>query len=232
MSDALAGRRVLVTGASSGIGRALTEALVARGATVIAAARSTAKLAELAETLGPTVVPVTADVTDAADVARLVAVAEPLDALVNNAGIGHVVPFVASDAALWQATLETNLVGPLRLMHAVLPAMLAAGRGVVVNVGSASASGWPYLALYAASKSALQTASLAIDREIADQGVRVLHVVIGPTVGTEFGFRSDPTHLPAAAQVWTALDIPWNVDMNTPADSAAQILDALVAALR
>ncbi len=231
MSAALAGRRVLVTGASSGIGRALVDLLVARGATVIAAARRAEALAALADTLGPAVVPVPADVADGLEVARLAAAAAPLDALVNNAGIGYVAPFVGSDPATWQATLDTNLVGALRLMHAVLPGMLAAGRGVVINVGSASASGWPYLALYAGSKAALQAVSIAIDREIAGQGVRVRHVEIGPTVGTDFGMRSDPAHLPVAARVWTALDIPWNVGTGMPADAAGVILDALMAEL-
>lgn len=231
MSAALAGRRVLVTGASSGIGRALAEALVAHGAQVIAAARSAQKLATLADALGAALVPVPADVANPADIERLVAAAGPLDALVNNAGIGHVTSFVESDPARWQATLDTNLTGALRLMHAVLPAMLAAGRGVVVNVGSSSASGWPYLALYAASKAALRTVSLAVDREIAGRGVRVLHVEIGPTVGTDFGTRSDPRYLPVAAQTWTALAIPWNVNPATPAASAGTILDALCAAL-
>jgi 3-hydroxy acid dehydrogenase/malonic semialdehyde reductase len=231
MSDALAGAAVLVTGASSGIGRALAAALVARGARVVAAARSAERLASLAGTLGPALTPVVADVGSAADVERLIAAAGRLDAVVNNAGIGYVTPFLESDPATWRATLDTNLLGALLVTRAALPAMLAAGRGVVVNVGSASAAGWPYLALYAASKAALHAASIALDREYAERGVRVLHVEIGPTQGTEFGSRSDPAHLPAAARAWTTLGIAWNTGLISPAQSADTIVRALVTAL-
>ncbi len=232
MSDPLRGCAVMVTGASSGIGRALATALVGRGARVVAAARSTDRLATLAAELGAACEVVTADVARPDDVERLVAGAGRIDAVINNAGVGYVEPFLASDPAAWRATLDTNLVGALLVARAALPAMLAAGRGVVMNVGSASASGWPYLALYAASKAALHAASVALDREYAGRGVRVLHVEIGPTQHTDFGARSDPAHLPAAARAWTALGIPWNVGVTNPPDSAAAILATLAGVLK
>lgn len=231
MSDPLRGAAVLVTGASSGIGRALAAALVGRGARVVAAARSADRLAALAAELGPALEPVTADVTAPADVRRLVAGAGRLDAVVNNAGIGRVEPFLDSDPAGWRATLDTNLVGALLVARAALPAMLAAGRGAVLNVGSASAAGWPYLAVYAASKAALQAASVALDREYAGRGVRVRLVEVGPTQDTEFALRSDPAHLPRAGRAWSELGIPWNAGTTTPAHSAEVILAALAAAL-
>lgn len=231
MSVAFAGRSVLVTGASSGIGRALAVALVARGARVVAAARSADRLAALAAELGAALEPVAADVAAAGDVERLVAGAGRIDAVVNNAGIGQVEPFLESDPDAWRTTLDTNLVGALLVARAVLPAMLAAGRGAIVNVGSASASGWPYLALYAASKAALHAASVALDREYAGRGVRVLHVEVGPTAGTDFGARSEPAHLPTAARAWSELGIPWNVGVGTPEGAADAILAALAAAL-
>lgn len=231
MSDVLAGAGVLVTGASSGIGRALASALVGRGARVVAAARSADRLATLAAALGPSLETVVANVADPADVRRLIAAAGRLDAVVNNAGIGHVEPFLESDPERWRATLDTNLIGALLVARAALPAMLAAGRGVVLNVGSASASGWPYLTLYAASKAALHAASIALDQEYRGRGVRVLHLEIGPTQGTDFGSRSDPTHLPEAARAWTELGIPWNVGVSGPDGAAAVLLDALARAL-
>jgi len=234
MSHDLSSRAVVVTGASSGIGRALALALVARGARVVAAARSTDALAALAAAAGPALTPIGADVRDAGAVARLAAAAAdagPIDAVINNAGFGQVEPFLASDPQRWGATLETNLVGALLVARAFLPGMLAARRGVIVNVGSASASGWPYLTLYAASKAALQAASLSLDREFAAQGVRVLHVEVGPTAGTGFGDHSDPAHLPAAREAWTALGIPWAVDVRLPDETAATILTTLTAAL-
>ncbi|MDX2169571.1 MAG: SDR family NAD(P)-dependent oxidoreductase [Deltaproteobacteria bacterium] len=225
--SALADRTVLVTGASSGIGRALALALVAQGAQVIASARSSDKLASLAAEAGGRLTTVVADVSDAAAIQRLAESAGAVDAVVNNAGAGRVEPFLASDPTAWRATLDTNLVGALLVTRAFLPAMLAAGRGVIVNVGSASASGWPYLTLYAASKAALHAASLSLDRELAPQGVRVLHVEVGPTAGTGFGDHSDPQHIPAARDAWTALGIPWAVDVCLPHESAATILSAI-----
>lgn len=229
--SALRGRTVVVTGASGGIGRSLAVALVAEGGEVVAAARSADKLAALAAELGPALRPVTADIAKPGDVQRLAAAAGSVDAVINNAGLGHVEPFLDSDPQRWRATLDTNLVGALLVTRAFVPAMLDAGRGVVLNVGSASASGWPYLTLYAASKAALHAASLALDREYAGRGVRVLHVEIGPTAGTGFGDHSDPAHLPAAARAWTALGIPWRTGLTTADDAAATLLGALRDAL-
>lgn len=223
----LAGRTILVTGASSGIGRALALALVAGGARVVAAARSTDKLASLAAEAGSGLTTVTADVSDAAAVQRLAETAGAVDAVVNNAGAGRVEPFLASDPGAWQATLDTNLIGALLVARAFLPGMLAARRGVIVNVGSASAAGWPYLALYAASKAALRAASLSLDQELAPQGVRVVHVEVGPTAGTGFGDHSDPRHIPTARDAWTALGIPWAVDVRLPHETAALIVSTI-----
>jgi len=231
MSTPLAGRSVVVTGASAGIGRALVRDLVAAGARVVAAARSADKLAALAAELGPALQPVRTDVTEPADVERLAAAAGAVDAVVNNAGLGHVEPFLASDPARWRLTLDTNLIGALLVARAFLPDMLAAGRGVVLNVGSSSTTGWPYLTLYAASKAALQSASVALDREHAGRGVRVLYVELGPTNSTDFGTHSDPAHLPLAARAWTELGIDWQPNASTPDSSARVVGAALVRAL-
>jgi NAD(P)-dependent dehydrogenase (short-subunit alcohol dehydrogenase family) len=172
-----------------------------------------------------------ADVADARAVERFAATAGGVDAVINNAGLGHVEPFLSSDPARWRQTLDTNLIGALLVTRAFLPGMLAAGHGVIVNVGSTSASGWPYLTLYAASKAALQAASVALDREHAGRGVRVLHVEIGPTGGTDFGTHSDPTYLPLAARAWTELGIAWDPGMSTPETSAVKVCAALEAVL-
>lgn len=232
MSAPLAGRTVVVTGASSGIGCALARDLVGGGARVIAAARSADKLAGLADELGDRLVPVPVDVVDPASVERLAAAAGAVDAVVNNAGLGHVEPFLAGDVARWRLTLDTNLLGALLVARAFLPGMLAAGRGLIVNVGSASATGWPYLTLYAASKAGLQAASVALDREHAGRGVRVRYVEIGPTAGTGFGMQSDPAHVPVATQAWTNLGIDWGTDVTAPAVSARTIRVAIESGLR
>jgi 3-hydroxy acid dehydrogenase/malonic semialdehyde reductase len=227
MSAALADRRVVVTGASSGIGRALAGALVAEGARVIAAARAADALRQLAVELGASLEPVAADVAQPAHVERLAAAAGAVDAVVNNAGIGYVEPFLESDPARWRETLETNLVGALLVTRAFLPGMLDAGRGLIVNIGSASASGWPFLTLYAASKAALQAASVALDREHAPRGVRVQYVEVGPTAGTDFGLASDPRHLPTAARAWTELGIAWRTDVASAETTARMIVGAI-----
>ena len=232
MSGVLRGRTVVVTGASSGIGRALAGQLVSGGARVIAAARSADKLDALAGELGSALVPVPTDVTEPSDVERLAALAGTVDVVVNNAGLGHVEPFLVSDPARWRLTLDTNFVGALLVARAFLPAMLAASRGLIVNVGSSSVSGWPYLTLYAASKAALRTASIALDREHAGRGVRVIHVELGPTNFTDFGYHSDPAHLPTAARAWTELGIDWLPDAATPETSARVVGDAIVRALQ
>ncbi len=227
MSAALVDRTVVVTGASSGIGRALAGALVAEGARVIAAARAADALQQLAVELGASLKPVAADVAQPAHVERLAAAAGAVDAVVNNAGIGYVEPFLESDPARWRETLETNLIGALLVTRAFLPGMLDAGRGLIVNIGSASASGWPFLTVYAASKAALQAASVALDREHAPRGVRVQYVEVGPTAGTGFGLASDPRHLPTAARVWTELGIAWRTDVASPETTARMIVGAI-----
>ena len=227
MSAALTDRRIVVTGASSGIGRALARALVAEGARVIAAARAADALRQLAVELGPSLEPVAADVAQPTQVQRLAAAAGAADVVVNNAGIGYVEPFLESDPTRWHETLETNLIGALLVARAFLPAMLDAGRGLIVNIGSASASGWPFLTLYAASKAALQAASVALDREHAPRGVRVQYVEIGPTAGTGFGLASDPRHLPTAARAWTELGIAWRTDVASPETTARMIVGAI-----
>ena len=125
----------------------------------------------------------------------------------------------------------TNLIGALSVTRAFLPLLLERGGGLVVNIGPASAAGWPHVALYAASKAALHAASIAIDRELRGSGVRVLSVEIGPTAGTGFGSRSDPTEVAAAIGAWTELGIAATEELSTADGSAQRIVDAIEAAL-
>src|SRR5439155_9381573 len=151
MRDPLAGRTAVVTGASSGIGRALTLRLAARGMRVVAAARSADALRELAREAGAPVHVVQIDVTREDSVAELRETARRacgrVDVVVNNAGVGYVEPFASSPVVHWHETLATNLIGALCVTRAFLPLLLESGAGLVVNVGSASAAGWPHVAL-------------------------------------------------------------------------------------
>jgi len=231
MTDPLAAKVVVVTGASMGIGRALVLALARRGARVVAAARSEEMLDQLAAEGGPSVTAIPVDVADEGSVRRLAATVsrhcDAVDAVVNNAAIGHLAPFLESSPAEWREIIDINLVGALHVTHAFLPGMLAAGAGLIVNIGSTGASGWPYLTLYSATKAGLQAVTVALDREYAGRGVRVLSVELGPTQPTGFGARfRNPDHLAAATDAWTALGIDWNRPI-APEESAQRILTTL-----
>ena len=233
MSDRSRGRVVVVTGASSGIGRSLALQLVRRGVRVVAAARSEDKLRQLSAEAGPSLVAMPVDVADEGAVGALAKEVErrcgAAHAVVNNAAIGHLAPFLESTAGDWREIIDINLIGALQVTQAFLPAMLAAGRGAIVNVGSSGAAGWPYLTLYSATKAALQAATIALDREYAGCGVRVLSVEIGPTHGTGFGSRfRKADHVAAATRAWTELGIDWNRPV-APEASAQRVVAAIEA---
>lgn len=234
MADPLTGRLAVVTGASRGIGRALAVHLAARGMRVVAAARSAEELSALASEADGAVAPVVTDVTDPASIRRLAEAARRLgriEAVINNAGVGYLEPFLDSDERHWREIVDTNLFGALQVARAFLPDMLAAGQGVVVNVGSSGANGWPYLALYGASKAALQAASVALDREFAGRGVRVLSVEVNNTSGTRFAAGFDPQLFEFATGRWAELGIIENMTVATPEESAQTIAEAIETAL-
>ena len=186
------GAVALVTGASAGIGAAIAEVLVARGCRVICAARRQDGLEALAGRLGPGCHPLALDVTDAAAVAgligRLPAELRGIDILVNNAGsdVGGRRPFVDGDVEDWAATIETNVIGLIRVSHAVIAGMAARGRGHVVNLGSVAGLGpYPECNVYTASKYAVHGFSNNLRMDFAGSGVRVTEVLPG-TARTEF----------------------------------------------
>ncbi|HTU13099.1 MAG TPA: SDR family oxidoreductase [Allosphingosinicella sp.] len=176
------GKRILITGCSSGIGRALAVELTARGHEVIATARRLEALADLDVTTR-----LQLDVTDEASVADAVAAAGPVDILVNNAGVGFWGPVETASGAEVQALFETNVFGPLRVLRALLPGMRARGAGAIVQISSAAAQrSNALLGHYAATKAALEAHSLALRIELAPFGIKVTMVVLG-AVETEFG---------------------------------------------
>ncbi|GAB3592391.1 oxidoreductase [Angustibacter peucedani] len=179
---------VLVTGCSSGIGRAVALDLLAHGHTVYATARRPETLDELAEA-GAQVLPL--DVTDEASMTAAVAAVEAahgqVGTLVNNAGYGEygAVEEVSIDAVRRQ--FETNVFGLSRLVQLVLPGMRRAGRGRVVNIGSMGGRiTFPAGGYYHASKYALEAISDALRVEVAPFGVEVVLVEPG-MIRTGFG---------------------------------------------
>jgi short-subunit dehydrogenase len=197
------GARVLITGASSGIGRALAVRLAGRGAVLALGARRLELLDELADEISaagharPHVLATDLGVRGAAaelGARALAAFGGGIDILVNNAGTsltGAQSRLADSEAA--RAVFETNLWAPLGLVGAVLPTMRAAGHGMIVNVTSTVQSvPLPLLGYYAASKAALAQATRSLRLELAETPIRVLEVVPG---GTDTALR-DVDELP------------------------------------
>jgi len=182
MSD-MRGKVALVTGASSGIGRATGEAFAARGATVVLAARREVELAALAkeiEARGGKASFVVTDVAIAKDVERMVAHTIEkfgrLDYAVNNAGIeGKLAAITELPEQEWDRVLDANLKGTFLCLQHEARAMLAGGHGgAIVNVGSVNSFlGFPTGSAYVASKHGLIGLTSSVSAELASQGIRV-----------------------------------------------------------
>ncbi|PSQ20446.1 oxidoreductase [Halobacteriales archaeon QS_9_67_17] len=185
-------RTVLITGCSSGIGRATARAFHEEGWTTYATARDPADIADLEETGCRTAA---LDVTDGEQVTAVVdrAIDETgrIDCLVNNAGYGQHGPAEDVPTELFSQQLDVNVLGPHRLTRAVLPHMRAAEDGTVVNVSSvAGRIAPPGMGAYAASKFALEGYADALRNEVAQFGINVALVEPGP-VETAFRDRVD-----------------------------------------
>jgi NAD(P)-dependent dehydrogenase (short-subunit alcohol dehydrogenase family) len=179
------GRVALVTGANRGIGRALVEALVERGARrVYAAARRPEALAELAEASEGVVVPLRLDVTQADEVERAAARADDVDLLINNAAVvAHT--FGGFGDPIWIDAVrqehEVNVVAPLRVSQAFAPVLARQGGGALVNVGSvAGLAGLPLVLTYSTTKAALHSLTQSTRQMLREQGTRVAGVYPGP----------------------------------------------------
>ena len=206
MAYDVAGRKVLVTGASSGIGAGLAEALAAAGATVGIVARREQRLAEVLERCrrhSPASRMWVADLADpkAVDEVAAAAVRElgGVEVLVNNAGIPKRRRVTALDPATVDALMNINYSSPVRLTLALLPQMLERGEGRIVNISSVAATlSPPGEAAYAATKAALTVFSESMAVELWDTGVKVMVVYPG-VVDTEL--FTLPDNDPFVAQV-------------------------------
>lgn len=169
--------RILVTGAGSGIGRATAAVLTSAGHEVIATARDAQALAGL-----NVAQPLPLDVTDAGSVPSCIAACGPIDALVNNAAINAHGALETYPIDTARACLETNTLGALRMIQAVLPGMRERRSGVIVNVSSVEGRiATPFGGLYAASKFALEAISESLHYEVGHFGIRVVIVEPGYT---------------------------------------------------
>ena len=198
---ALAGRTAVVTGASSGIGRAIAESLGAAGAHVVLGGRTSdamqASLAHITESGGTGEVHVH-DVRDPAQARGLVEQAVTstgrLDVMVNNAGVSYPEPIVDGDAEHWRIMLETNVLALLVGSQAAVHAMRACGaEGHIVNISSVASLN-PASGVYGATKHAVRCINETLRRELMDDPIKVVSVMPG-AIATSFARNFDPAVL-------------------------------------
>jgi NAD(P)-dependent dehydrogenase (short-subunit alcohol dehydrogenase family) len=182
----------LITGCSTGLGRALAEAVIAAGHNAVVTARDATRVADL----GPAerVLPVALDVTDPAQVAAAVRQADErfggVDVLVNNAGYGYRAAVEEGEDAAVRALFETHFFGSVAMIKAVLPGMRARRSGAIVNISSIGATVTPVgSGYYAAAKAAIEGMSGALRGELAPLGISVTVVEPG-AFRTDFAGRS------------------------------------------
>ncbi|MGH2447802.1 MAG: SDR family NAD(P)-dependent oxidoreductase [Chloroflexota bacterium] len=178
MSATLAGKTALVTGASRGIGEATARAVAREGAAVVLAARSAARLEEVATEIrhdGGEARAIAADVGDVDQVRSTFEQAGPVDILINSAGILQPVGTVLDDEPdAWSRNIAINLDGVFYTCHYALPSMLDRGWGRIVNVSSGAARGsqvrW---SAYSAAKAGVEALTAVLAKEVGEQGVHV-----------------------------------------------------------
>ncbi|RJG08270.1 oxidoreductase [Massilia cavernae] len=237
MND-LSNKLWFITGASAGFGRALCEQVIARGGRLLATARDVAALADLAAMAPERVALAPLDVTNPAQIAAAVALAEArfggIDVLVNNAGYGYLGAIEEASDAEVRAQFDVNFFGLAALTRAVLPSMRARRSGKIINMSStAGTRGNAGVGYYAASKWAVEALSEALAQEGAPFGIGVLIVEPGP-FRTNFSGSAiaHPAHpIPAyegaaAARAWSAsLD---GTQAGDPVRAAALIVDTAI----
>jgi short-subunit dehydrogenase len=209
-STKIEGTTALVTGANRGIGRAITEALLERGASrVYATARDPQKLADLSERYGDRVVPLELDVTDAERVHEVASEAGDVQVVVNNAGVA-LGQDLFGESIVDQARqeMEVNYFAPLELLTRFAPALIRNGGGALVNVSSVGGlTNFPFYPTYSASKAAVHSLTQGARMLLAGQGLSVVGVYPGP-VDTDMAAGID-------------------MDKTSPADVANAILDGV-----
>jgi 3-hydroxy acid dehydrogenase / malonic semialdehyde reductase len=227
---------VFVTGASSGFGAATARRFASEGFRVVAAARRSERVKELAAEFGSRVLPVTLDVRDRDAVAEAVgdlpAEFAEVDVLVNNAGLAlGMGPAQEADLDQWDQMIDTNCKGVTYVTRAILPGMVARGRGHVISLGSVAGT-YPYPGgnTYAGTKAFVHEFSLALRSDVHGTGVRVTCVEPG-MADTEFSLvrfsgdrgKADATYTgmkpltgdDVAEAIYWAATLPPHVNINT-----------------
>ncbi len=232
-NSSLAGRTAVITGASSGIGRAIAVRLAQAGAHVFLAGRSASSLSEAAaaaQAAGGKATPITGDIRDPGQVRALVDQATKdtgrLDIMVNNAGVEFPSSIVDGDPERWRAMLETNVLALLVGSQAAVRAMRACGaRGHIVNISSVAgrreASG-----VYGATKWAVNAIATSLRKELENDTIRVVNIIPG-AVATNFARNFPPEFV---ANILQSLGI--KQDFKAGATLPAEVLDRVASAGR
>jgi hypothetical protein len=204
----LHGKTAVITGASSGIGKAAALEMARRGANVVLGARRIDLLESVAaqcRALGVTATAIATDVTKREECARLIAGAERVDVLVNNAGFAIFDAIENAKPEDLHAMMETNYFGTVNCTQAVLPQMLARRGGTIVNVASiAGIMGFARMGGYGATKFATIGFTEALRDEVVGSGVRVALVCPG-TTDTEFFVKAERGKMPGASRLMLAV---------------------------
>jgi short-subunit dehydrogenase len=216
----LRGKTVVVTGASSGIGRATAIEMARRGADVVLAARRADRLEEVAaecRAQGVRATTIPTDVTKEEECRRLIESAGEVDVLVNNAGFAVLDTIAEASTDDLREMMDTNYLGAVHCTKAALPQMLARRRGSIVNVGSITGiMGVAKMAGYGATKAALIAFTEGLRDEVIDHGLRVALVCPG-TTESEFFVKAERSKIPAASRL---------VPTATPEQVARAVCDA------
>lgn len=183
---------LLITGASSGFGAEMTRKFAQNGHRVIAAGRRADRLADLAAGFNGAVLPLVADVSDRKSVEDALATLPPewrdIDVLINNAGLAlGVKPAQEASLDQWETMIATNCKGLVTMTHALLPAMVARNRGMIINIGStAGAYAYPGGNVYGATKAFVEHFTRNLRADLVGTGVRATNIAPGLVGGTEF----------------------------------------------
>jgi NADP-dependent 3-hydroxy acid dehydrogenase YdfG len=172
------GKVAVVTGAARGLGKRVAEAFVRAGCGVALVGRNAEALQRVASELGENAVAFPTDISDPDAVRQTFAAISQcfggVDFLINNAAVGHLQTIEEADDQLLQEEVGANLLGPIYCMRAAIPLMRSRGGGGIVNVTSESVSRpYPFLTVYAATKSAIETLSAGLRTELRGQGIRI-----------------------------------------------------------